>query len=199
LSLLPSAGVLETEASRNAGLPFVNLPEASAIRERTKRGEDEKSSVVEARSGGSDRIPGMSPAGSCVQPYGAESSSPPTVGYTRSTDSSGPPQSSVRFFARNVRSGIHRPRRLRIRRTPSPETRNSLLAVDPPSGFSPRSPQRGIWPVPPAAVFLPPSEAMLPEDERRPGPPDHRQTGNRLSPTAPSGRLSPSPASDPPH
>ena len=93
-------------------------------------------------------------------PSGAESSSRPSRGCTRSIDSNGPPQSTctqprsiglmcaitsltgrdrwlrkiclsvrcsaVRFFPRGVRSGIHRPCRLRIRRTSKP--RNPKLS-----------------------------------------------------------------------
>src|ERR1039458_2204463 len=69
--------------------------------------------------------------------------------------------------------------------TQSPEIRNSLPAEDPPSGSSPRSPQPAAWPIPPAAAFPPPCEATPAEDERRPGPPDHRRTWcTRLSSTA---------------
>src|SRR6266700_5631577 len=37
--------------------------------------------------------------------------------------------------------------------TQTPEIRNSLLAEDPPSGSSPRSPQPAAWPTPPQSLF----------------------------------------------
>src|ERR1019366_1278981 len=48
--------------------------------------------------------------------------------------------------------------------TQSPEIRNSLLAEDPPSDSSPRSPPPAAWPTPPAAAFPPPCEAIPAED-----------------------------------
>src|SRR5713226_2373831 len=81
------------------------------------------------------------------------------------------------------------------------EIRSSRLAVGPPCGSFPHSPQLAAWPTPPVAVSPPPAEAIAGAGANPPGSPDHRRTGHiRLPSTARTGSLlSPFPASCLPH
>src|SRR6266542_1375274 len=86
------------------------------------------------------------------------------------------PSQAVRFLPFGNSSGIHRPRRLRIRRNSNP--RNPKL---PPCCRStlrlfPHSPPLAVWPTPPVAVSPPPAEAIAGAAANLPGSPDHRRT-----------------------